>query len=97
MSISLNTYIILNIILFYFILRQLKKPNPHKNNPINLKLYYILYICIIIVLILFISALLKNAIGYLKFGQLDIKVLFINMFWIQMCMVNILNIRNYIK
>lgn len=94
MNISLNTYIILDIILFYLILKQLRKPKISKNNSINLKLY-ILYICLIIVLILYTITLLKDIINYLKFGQLDMKILLINIFWIQMSIANILNIRNH--
>ena len=92
---SLSRYIIFNIGLFYFILKQVKiKRKPMVNNN-KLNLYTCICTCIKLIVLIYSIELLRNILNYLKVGQIDIKILFNNIFWIQMCVASIIAMRNY--
>lgn len=98
--ISLNTYIILNIILFYFNFKEIRKLKSFKINIItrNKKNFNrVMLISLIITLMLLIISLFMNIVNYLKHGQIDIKVVSIELYWIQMCIANIILQTKYIK
>lgn len=98
-GISLNTYIIFNLILFFFNFKQIRNLKSFKINIVRGRNNFkrVMLIGLIISLILFISSLLKEIVNYLKYKQLDMKYVSFCIFWIQICLGNMINAQKNIK